>query len=149
MPNETIEKFGYPDTVLAEYPHWTVLLRGWQNTAGCMILACNEEAESLPEVSVAAYEELSAVTADLEKVLRDVFSFDKINYLLLMMMDKHVHFHVIPRYAETRTFEGVDFPDPGWPKAPALGEAATVPDEVFKNLTVHLKQRWPDRVGQA
>lgn len=149
MPNETIMKFGYPDTVLAEYQYWTVLLRGWQNTVGCMILACNEEAESLPEVSTAAYQELSAVTADLEGVLRDAFSFDKINYLLLMMVDRHVHFHVLPRYAESRTFKGVEFPDPGWPKAPALAEAATVPDEVFMDLHDYLKRRWPTEAEKA
>lgn len=143
MPNETIQKFGYPQNTLAEYAHWTVLLRGVQNTAGCVILACNEEAETLPAVSAAAFAELPKVTRDLESVLRDAFSFDKINYLLLMMVDKHVHFHVLPRYAQSRSFEGVEFKDAGWPRAPALGESAQVPEDVFKKLHTHLKKRWP------
>lgn len=143
MPHETIQKFGYPANVLCEYPHWTVLLRGVQNTAGCLILACNEEAESLPAVSAAAWAELPKVTADLEAVLRKAFAFDKINYLLLMMVDKHVHFHVLPRYAESRRFEGVEFKDAGWPRAPALGEAAQVPEEVFGKLRAHLRALWP------
>ena len=33
------------------------------------------------------------------------------NYLMLMMVDPHVHFHVIPRYAAPQRFEDVDFPD--------------------------------------
>jgi diadenosine tetraphosphate (Ap4A) HIT family hydrolase len=143
MANETIQKFGYPHNVLAEYRHWTVLLRGMQTTAGSLILACNEEATSVPEVSTAAWTELPAVTADLEGVLRDVFAFDKINYLLLMMVDKHVHFHVLPRYAQSRHFEGVELKDPGWPRAPALGEAAQLSEEVFGKLRAHLKERWP------
>ena len=145
MPNETIEKFGHPENVLATYEHWTVMLRRVQNTAGCMILACNEDAECLPAVSAAAFAELPMVTADLEGALREAFSFDKINYLLLMMVDKHVHFHVLPRYAESRRFEGVEFRDAGWPRAPALAEAAEVPDEVFRKLRAHLKERWPTR----
>ena len=143
MPNETIQKLGYPQNVLAEYPHWTVLLRGVQNTAGCLVLACNEEAETLPAVSAAAFAELPTVTRDLEGVLRAAFSFDKINYLLLMMVDKHVHFHVLPRYATSRSFEGVEFRDAGWPRAPALGESAQVPEDVFRKLHAHLKERWP------
>lgn len=143
MPNETIGKLGYPDTVLAEYERWTALIRGFQNTVGCMILACNEKAESMRAVSAAAYSELSAMTADLEGALQAAFSFDKINYLLLMMVDKPVHFHVLPRYAEGRTFEGVEFPDPGWPRAPALGEAEEVSVDVLRKLQAHSKEHWP------
>jgi hypothetical protein len=40
---------------------------------------------------------------------------------MLMMVDKDVHFHVIPRYAGTREHEGRVFADAGWPAAPALG----------------------------
>jgi diadenosine tetraphosphate (Ap4A) HIT family hydrolase len=143
VANETIEKFGYPGTLLAEYEHWTVLLRGLQNTLGCMVLACKEDAESMAEVSSAAFAELPTVTAAMEGALRAAFSHDKINYLLLMMVDRHVHFHVLPRYAEARSFEGVEFPDPGWPRAPALGEAPEVTPELLEALRLHLKDHWP------
>lgn len=143
MPNETVEKFGYPQTLLAEYEHWVVLLRGMQSTLGSVILACTEDAESLPAVSIAAYAELPKVTAAVESALRAAFAFEKINYLLLMMVDKHVHFHVLPRYSGTQTFEGVEFPDPGWPRAPVLAEAPKVPAEVFETLRVHLASHWP------
>lgn len=143
MPNATIEKFGYPDTLLAETEHWVVLLRGMQNSAGCMVLACKQDATSLAGLSPAAAAELPGVCADLEAALREAFAFDKINYLALMMVDPHVHFHVLPRYAEPRTFEGVEFRDAGWPRAPALGQAAEVPPEVFQKLRDHLKDRWP------
>ena len=38
-PNATILKFGYPDTLIAEYPDWFVLLRPQQVTAGALVLA--------------------------------------------------------------------------------------------------------------
>ena len=49
-----------------------------------------------------AWSEVGVATADLEGALRATFDHQKINYLALMMVDPHVHFHVIPRYSTTR-----------------------------------------------
>ena len=48
--------------------------------------------------------EFQNVVKDIEEALRASFNYDKINYPLLMMRDKHTHFHAIPRYAEKRLF---------------------------------------------
>ena len=77
-----------------------VLLRPAQPTLGSLVLACKEDATSLGAVSGAAYAELALATADIERTLGQAFDFRKINYLALMMVDPHVHFHVIPRYSE-------------------------------------------------
>ncbi len=37
--NETIQRFGYPATLVAEYEHWLVLLRPAQATLGSLVLA--------------------------------------------------------------------------------------------------------------
>jgi diadenosine tetraphosphate (Ap4A) HIT family hydrolase len=42
---------------------------------------------------------------------------------MLMMVDRNVHFHVIPRYSEPRRWAGVEFADAGWPEPPQLGGA--------------------------
>jgi diadenosine tetraphosphate (Ap4A) HIT family hydrolase len=60
-----------------------------------------------------------------------------------MMVDKHVHFHVLPRYADSRVFDGVEIKDAGWPRAPALGEAAKLSDESMQKLREHLRAHWP------
>jgi diadenosine tetraphosphate (Ap4A) HIT family hydrolase len=39
---------------------------------------------------------------------------------MLMMVDPNVHFHVIPRYSEPRSWGGIDFPDAGWPGPPRV-----------------------------
>jgi len=50
---------------------------------------------------------------------------------MLMMVDPNVHFHVIPRYSEPRRWNGVEFPDAGWPGPPQLGAAIPLaPDQV-------------------
>jgi diadenosine tetraphosphate (Ap4A) HIT family hydrolase len=37
-----------------------------------------------------------------------------------MMVDAHLHFHVLPRYSKEQTFNNVSFIDKGWPKLPEL-----------------------------
>lgn len=141
--NDTIAKFGYPDTLLAEYDHWVVLLREQQATLGALILACKEPATAFSEIGPAAFGELEAVTGDIEGMLRSAFEYDKINYLMLMMVDPHVHFHVIPRYAKPREFAGVTFADAGWPAVPNLGAATELDSPRRTELISFLRKRWP------
>ena len=139
----TIEKFGYPSSLLREYRSWVVLLRPAQPTLGSLVLACKEEAASLGAVSAATYAELAIVTADLERVLRQVFDFRKINYLALMMVDPHVHFHVIPRYAEPREFDGTRCGDAAWPKPPDLSNLHSLTSAQKGALHAKLLAAWP------
>jgi diadenosine tetraphosphate (Ap4A) HIT family hydrolase len=124
--NATILRFGYPASLLHEYGSWVVLLRPAQPTLGSMILACKEEATALGAVPREAWSELAVATADLEQALRATFDHQKINYLALMMVDPHVHFHVIPRYSTSRELRGIDFADPTWPKPPDVTSALTL-----------------------
>ena len=141
--NETILKFDYPRTLLGEYDHWVVLLRPKQITAGSLVLACKEQATRLPEVSEKAFTELPRVTRELEAALKASFDFQKINYVLLMMVDKYVHFHVIPRYASEVKVNGVTFIDPGWPKHPDMTHVVDVTNDQFDGLLQLIKSKWP------
>ena len=118
-PNATAEKFGHPASLIREYRHWLVLARPQQVTLGALVLVCTDAARAFSQISVRAFEELAQVTADLDTALTRCFKPDKLNYLMLMMVDPDVHFHVIPRYAGARAFAGVDYPDTGWPGPPA------------------------------
>lgn len=141
-PNETMLKFKYPDTLLKEYQHWVVLLRPNQPTIGSLILACKGNAESMSELSILAFNELSAVTKEIEYGLKRAFQYDKINYMALMMVDKQVHFHVIPRYAEDRSFEDMIFTDKGWPTLPNLTETTELSNEEFEILYNYLQKHF-------
>src|SRR5690606_983666 len=116
--NQTMRTFGYPASTVAEYPHWSVLLRPQQATLGALVLVCREDATAFAEISAAAFAELGLAVREIEATLRRCFAFEKINYLMLMMVDPHVHFHVLPRYSGIREFGGVSFTDPGWPRLP-------------------------------
>ncbi len=141
--NETIEKFGYPQTRVAEYGHWVVLLRPQQVTLGALVLACKEASTAFSKISPAAFAELGRATADIESTLAEVFDYRKINYLMLMMVDPHVHFHVLPRYDEDKAFAGAAFRDAGWPAAPDLGAVNDLDDAGRGELVAFLRDRWP------
>jgi len=141
--NDTIVKFGYPATLVAEYSHWVVLLRPAQPTLGSLILAAKSDATAFSNLKPKAFAELATVTAHLEKVLKQAVAPAKINYLMLMMVDPHVHFHVIPRYEGGRGYQGIEVSDAGWPKVPALGEARALEAEEIGKLVGWLKGWWP------
>ena len=142
MYNETVRKFGYPDTLLREFDHWVVLLRPKQVTLGSLVLACKGEVTRLGNVGSEAFGELATVTAQLEATLQRAFQPDKFNYLLLMMVDKHVHFHVLPRYSSPREFGGTSIADKRWPKPPVLGETLEMDASQRRALADLLKQSW-------
>lgn len=43
------------------------------------------------------------------------FAADHFNYAFLGNQDRHVHLHVIPRYATPRQMDGLAFADEDWP----------------------------------
>jgi diadenosine tetraphosphate (Ap4A) HIT family hydrolase len=115
-PNATAIKFGHPASLIREYRHWTVLARPQQVTLGALVLVCNDDARAFSHISVRAFEELAQVTTDLDAALARCFNPDKLNYLMLMMVDPDVHFHVLPRYQTEREFAGRVHKDRFWPK---------------------------------
>jgi diadenosine tetraphosphate (Ap4A) HIT family hydrolase len=143
MTNETMRKFGYPGTLVRDYEHWSVLLRPAQVTLGALVLAAKSDAQSLAALSTEAFAGLARVTRDIDAAFRDFPAAEKINYLMLMMVDPHVHFHVIPRYEGERRAEGLSIADSGWPKLPVLGDAVELDDGQVAALTDWLRADWP------
>ena len=139
--NETIRKFGYPATLIKEYAHWVVLLRAAQPALGSLILAEKSDAVAFGELNAGSYAELATVTNDIETVLLAEIGYDRINYLMLMMVDPHVHFHVIPRYEGARQWDGLEFIDAGWPKIPDLALAVTLNDAQIGSLITKLSPK--------
>ncbi len=140
--NATMLKFGAPQTIIKQYRHWSVLLRPAQATLGALILVAHESAQALSDLSPASFAELHTVTGQLETTLAKAFQYDKINYLMLMMVDPDVHFHVIPRYAQRKTFAELEFIDAGWPAMPDLKQVNTT-DIAQNNLIMqHIQQHW-------
>lgn len=137
--NETIAKFGHPATLIAEYEHWVVLLRPAQPTLGALVLAAKSDATAFGDLPAEAHAELKLATAAIESALGQAVGYTKINYLMLMMVDPHVHFHVLPRYEGERSGAGLTISDAGWPAQPDLGQAVKLDDAGVAALAGWLK----------
>jgi len=142
-PNPTMLKFGYPDGLIREYDRWVVLLRPHQATLGALVLACKDEAEAFSDISAAAFGELRQVTGDIEAGLSAFRPYQKINYLMLMMVDKDVHFHVLPRYDAPQDFDGTSYADAGWPAVPDLAGGVQPNAQEQAALVAAVKACWP------
>ncbi len=142
MVNETMRKFGYPATLLREYDHWVVLLRPAQVTLGSLILAAKSDATAFGQLPAGAHTELAQTTAEVEATLGAEVDYDKINYLMLMMVDPHVHFHIFPRYEVSRALGGVQIVDVGWPGPPDLKSGQELTGELMEMLKLRLTQGW-------
>lgn len=143
MTNPTAQKFGYPQNLVAETASWLVLVRPSQPTLGSLVLVCKEPAEAFSQLSPQAFADLAVVTRGVETALAQLVGYARINYLMLMMVDRDVHFHVLPRYEGERTFEGAAFADHGWPAAPKLSPAVDLEPPVAEALVLRLRALWP------
>ena len=139
MANATMRKFGFPETLIREWDQWAVLLRPGQVTLGSLVLAARGEATAFSELPDAAFAELAAVVRAIEAALTNFGGYERLNYLMLMMVDPHVHFHVIPRFSAPREWNGTMFPDEGWPGPPLLKSAVELGPEQIGSLRDELK----------
>ncbi|QJU56463.1 HIT family protein [Sphingomonas sp. AP4-R1] len=141
-PNPTILRFGYPATRIAETAHWMVLLRPEQPTLGSMILAAKSSETAFGALSPEAFADMGVAIARIEAMLAATIQPARINYLMLMMVDPHVHFHVLPRYEGERSHAGIAIGDRGWPKQPELAGAKPLDADQVKILRDWLSASW-------
>src|SRR5262245_36279506 len=95
--------------VVVESEAWRTALN--RNLLGKLIIVLRRHEEAVTGLSAAEWaglrEDLTGATERLRSALRP----DHFNYAFLQNQDRHVHLHVIPRYASPRTFAGELFDD--------------------------------------
>lgn len=143
MTNATARKFGYPRTLVAETSHWLVLVRPQQPTFGALVLVCKDAATAFSDLSAEAMADMKPAVDGIEALLRHTVAYERINYLMLMMVDPDVHFHVLPRYDGEREYDGKTFTDAGWPGPPALASNVALSEEEAATLAADFAARWP------
>ena len=132
--NEFRNKFSVEEYQVVNTGIWTWSIRPSQPTLGSGIISLNRYALHLSDVTSEEMADLALLIHKFEKAIKSTFNHDIMNYLMLMMVDHHVHYHAIPRYSGIRTFAGLDWVDNGWPALPVLG------DSQHKNQTDVLKE---------
>lgn len=119
------EKFKVNDYKMYETDYWIWSLRPHQATLGAGILSLKRECASFSELKKEEYEDLNNIIKIIEPTLKKTFDYDVMNYLMLMMDDKHVHYHVVPRYEHSFEFNNESWEDAGWPTLPKLAGDAS------------------------
>lgn len=135
------KKFKTKELLIHETEHWVWSLRPVQATLGAGVLSLKRECPVFSELNQEEFCDLNNIIKVIEKTLEQTFKYDIMNYLMLMMVDNQVHYHVIPRYERTKDFAGTSWKDSGWPGVPNLtGDEAQVKvlneimNEIKKNL---------------
>lgn len=123
MLSDFRSKFQVDSLIVARTPAWSWSVRPNQPTLGSGILSLNRHALHFSDVTTGEMAELSELIKTLEKTVKSVFNHNIMNYLMLMMVDHHVHFHVIPRYDGSRQFAGLEWIDNGWPALPVMADS--------------------------
>lgn len=132
------EKFKLDDLMIFQTNYWRWSLRPAKCTLGAGILSLKRPAETMSELTPEEGADLVVITKIIEATLKKAFNMEKMNYIMLMMVDFHIHYHVIPRYSKDITFADVCFKDLGWPKPPVLD--AEVPNtNVLYQIRDYLK----------
>lgn len=101
--------------VVIEGDLWRVVLNRNQNLLGKCLIATRRHVEMVSELSGSEWQELHGLLAAVTRVLTVAFQPDHFNYAFLQNQDRHVHLHVIPRYAWERVWAGRTFADPDYP----------------------------------
>jgi glycerol-3-phosphate cytidylyltransferase len=140
--NVTLIKFGYPKTVIKEYMNWVLLLRLEQYTLGSLVLVHKKPTNQLSKISNDASNEYDQIVKEVEHHLSNLFNYDKINYMMLMMKDPVVHYHIIPRYKKSIYFLGNAFIDPDWPGVPTLINNNSLDSNLFNGLRSIMKDEF-------
>lgn len=114
-------KFRLPELTVFETEYWAWSVRPKQVTLGSGVLFLKRLEPAFSGITSEESADLRNAITVVESALKAAWQYDKINYLMLMMKDEHVHFHVIPRYSEKREFAGKEWVDQTWPTIVGMG----------------------------
>ncbi|GIN96865.1 hypothetical protein J6TS1_27350 [Siminovitchia terrae] len=132
-------KFKIEKLKIFETKYWIWSLRPYQTTLGAGILSLKRECVALSELKSDEFCDLDNMIKVIEKTLKHAFNYDIINYLMLMMIDKQVHYHIIPRYkAEVKYFKKL-WTDSSWPGVPDLAGGTLSKDELSE-ICLYIKE---------
>ena len=109
-----------------------------------MVVCTIGRQKRMADMAPGAFTELELVFKGAEGALRGEFGADRVNHLMLMMVDPHVHWHLIPRYESPRSIGSTTIADTAWPGPPDLTSGAELPESDRASLRAALLAAWPD-----
>jgi diadenosine tetraphosphate (Ap4A) HIT family hydrolase len=117
--------------VVRESAHWRIAINRSRNLLGKLFVALRRHEESVAELTSEEWSELREELRWTINRLSRTFRPDHFNCAFLQNQDRHVHLHVIPRYASPRSCAGREFRDPDWPGHYRPGVEYIAPPDVI------------------
>lgn len=133
------KKFKVKELEVFETKYWIWSVRPVQTTIGSGILSLKRECLHFSDLKQEEFSDLYNIISIIESSLKRSFGYEIINYLMLMMEDKQVHYHVIPRYSSSMEFLGSIWKDNGWPGIPEL-VGVEPKDDILERIRVEIKK---------
>jgi diadenosine tetraphosphate (Ap4A) HIT family hydrolase len=113
---------------------WRIALNRNQNLLGKLFISLGRHEESVAQLTPDEWSELRGELRWAIGRLAEAFAPDHFNCAFLQNQDRHVHLHVIPRYASSRAFAGREFTDPDWPGHYRPGVEYIAPPDVVSAI---------------
>lgn len=104
--NSTILKFMSDENLIREYKHWLLVYRYNQLTKYSLILLAKSNSTNFYQLENDQVSELGPILKKVEATLCKEFDCVKVNLAMLMLIDKHVHLHVFPRFDDDKFWPG-------------------------------------------
>ena len=103
------------EPILLESPHWRLVLNYNQSLLDKCFLVLRRHAEDITALAAEEWADLHRQTIRVAAAIDAAFRPDRYNYAFLQNQDRHVHLHVLPRYAAPPSVGDHAFPDSGFP----------------------------------
>lgn len=101
--------------ILADSRSWRLVLNHNQNLIGKCMLVTRRHVEAVDQLTAMEWNDLRHQLRRATVALRQATQPDHFNYAFLQNQDRHVHLHIIPRYAVPRQIAGLRIDDPDYP----------------------------------
>lgn len=126
---------------IKDYKYWSVFLNENQTYLGRCVVWCNREnALDLTDATVEEREELFEILNQMRRALQKAFKADWFNYAFLGNGTRHLHCHLVPRYASLRKFAGEVFKDERWGKSYRTNHDLITPKVVLNQIVLGIKK---------
>ncbi len=124
--------------ILFQAPLWRVVMADDAAYPGFCRVIWNAHVKEMTDLAPVERSELMMTVCKVESIIREVMQPDKINLASLGNMVPHLHWHIIPRFAND-----VQFPAPIWaePKRVTAPDILTARQALLPSLRDTIMQR--------